>query len=69
MTKADLLELAARCEAATGAKVLRFSRADVAGRAGYRWQSIQTEILCALWNNRETVARALRALAEEMPDV
>jgi hypothetical protein len=61
------LELADRVEAAPAKRVLRFSRADVAGKLGYRWQSIQTSdagiasILCDMWNHRHEIAAALRA--------
>lgn len=60
----DKLETAMK--AGTQGRALRFSRCNVAGRNGYRWQSVQTDdagimqALCDMWNHRATIIQALR---------
>ncbi len=67
---ADLLALAERIEVDKHpAHTLKFSQAIVAGKRGYQWSSIETQsieamqAMCAMWNNRHTIAAALRARA------
>lgn len=63
--------LADRIEGLDGPKILRFSKCDVAGKRGYRWQSVQTSdegvmrLLCDMWNARKEIAAALRAQEAE----